>query len=101
MSNISEFKKLLQELNDWDVESSTEIPYQLLVNFINETGNEYRFIDDLSDDDIIEMYESLDTDFTHAKIKSLVEEIYELKRNNKDYMKVLNKLIYDVIGRID
>lgn len=55
----------------------------------------------MSDDDIIELYESLDTDFTHAKIKSLVEEIYELKRNNKDYMKVLNKLIYDVIGRID
>lgn len=101
MSNISEFKKLLQELNDRDVESSTEIPYQLLVDFIYETGNEHHFIDDLSDDDIIEMYESLDTDFTHTKIKSLVEEIYELKRNNKDYMKVLNKLIYDVIGRID
>lgn len=101
MSNVTEFKKLLQELNDYDIETSTEIPYQLLVNFIYETGNEYRFIDDLSDDDIIEMYESLDTDFTHAKIKSLVEEIYELKRNGKDYADILDELIYNVIGRIN
>lgn len=55
----------------------------------------------MSDDDIIEMYESLDTDFTHAKIKSLVDEIYELKRNGKDYADILDELIYNVIGRIN
>ena len=39
-------------------------------------------------------------EFTKNNIKGLVQTIYELKRDRKDYTYQLNTLFYNVIGRI-
>jgi hypothetical protein len=44
-------------------------------------------------------YEELN-DFSIPGVKTLVQKIYELKRDGKDYTYQLNTLFYNVIGRI-
>ena len=44
-------------------------------------------------------YEELN-DFSIPGVKTLVQRIYELKRDRKDYTYQLNTLFYNVIGRI-
>jgi hypothetical protein len=44
-------------------------------------------------------YEELN-DFSIPGVKTLVQRIYELKRDRKDYTYQLNALFYNVIGRI-
>ena len=39
-------------------------------------------------------------DFTAGSIKILVQRIFELRRDKKDYTYQLNTLFYNVIGRI-
>ena len=59
---------------------------------------------DFSTEDILAELKSRQLDgfdeFTQNNIKGLVQKIYELKRDGKDYTYQLNTLFYNVIGRI-
>jgi hypothetical protein len=59
---------------------------------------------DFSTEDILAELKSRQLDgfdeFTKNNIKGLVQKIYELKRDGKDYTYQLNTLFYNVIGRI-
>jgi len=59
---------------------------------------------DFNTEDILAELKSRELDgfdeFTKNNIKGLVQKIYELKRDGKDYTYQLNTLFYNVIGRI-
>jgi hypothetical protein len=61
-------------------------------------------LDNFSTEELIKelqdrQYEDLN-DFSIPGVKTLVQRIYELKRDRKDYTYQLNALFYNVIGRI-
>ena len=61
-------------------------------------------LDNFSTEELIKelqdrQYEDLN-DFSIPGVKTLVQRIYELKRDGKDYTYQLNTLFYNVIGRI-
>lgn len=61
-------------------------------------------LDNFSTKELIEelqnrQYEDLN-DFSIPGVKTLVQKIYEAKRDNKDYEMYLNTLFYNVIGRM-
>lgn len=58
---------------------------------------------DLSDFDTEELIEELTSrgkDYETFETCEVIRQIYELRRNGKDYQRLLDMLIYDVIGRI-
>lgn len=58
---------------------------------------------DLSDfdtEDLVDELERRGKDYESFETCDLVREIYELRRNGRDYQKQLDILIYDIIGRI-
>jgi signal recognition particle GTPase len=59
-------------------------------------------LSDFDDDDLIEEIErrNLSVDAAPEQAKELVEKIYHLRRQNKNYEQELDKLIYSVLGRI-
>jgi hypothetical protein len=59
-------------------------------------------LDDFDDDELVEEIErrNLGVDIATADAKELVEKIYHLRRQGRDYESELDQLIYTVIGRI-
>ncbi len=99
--SVIRFKTLLEELNESDYELTGDIPYDSIAYFLQSTGHSYLIEQDTewTDDDIEEACEK-SFGYAPKKIKSTIDELYELKRNGKDYSHLVDKLIYDVIGRI-
>lgn len=99
--SVFQFKALLEELNDSDYELTGDIPYDSMAEFLKSTGNGYLIEQniDWTDDDLVDECERT-FDLNPKKVKHLIEELYELKRNNRDFSHIIDKLIYDTIGRI-
>jgi hypothetical protein len=59
-------------------------------------------LDDFDDDDLIEEVERrrLGVDFAPGNTKELVEKIYHLRRQGRDYEPELDQLLYAVTGKI-
>lgn len=57
-------------------------------------------LDEFSDDDLISELKERGYYFSTEDVKGLVEEIFEKRRNKKDFERELDDLIYLVIGRI-
>lgn len=59
-------------------------------------------LSEIDTDDLIDELESRGEaiDNSTGDAKELVNEIYQLRRNNRDYQSQLDKLIYQVLGRI-
>lgn len=87
--NEEEKEKYLTQLDD--------IPLDVTVDYIKNVMPEV-LPECLSEDTIRDLYSELAVNGKDHI--ALVEEIYQLKRNNMDYTQSLDELIYLIIGRI-
>ena len=56
-------------------------------------------ISEFDTDDLIEELKSRDSDYVYGK-DGLIEKIWILRREGRDYQAVLDELIYNTIGKI-
>jgi hypothetical protein len=56
-------------------------------------------ISEFDTDDLIEELKSRDSDYVHGN-NGLIEKIWILRREGRDYQAVLDELIYNTIGKI-
>jgi len=56
-------------------------------------------ISEINTDDLIEELKSRDSDYVHGN-NGLIEKIWILRRQGRDYQDELDELIYNTIGKI-